>query len=78
MLEVDAYTFNPIYENSYLSQNIKKIEYEDLYQFQVLNVGAGANFNSLISNGIAGMQSVCVFPYFTSTANGGLKPIESF
>ena len=36
LLEVDAYTFNPIYENSYLSQNIKKIEYEDLYQFQVL------------------------------------------
>ena len=60
-----------------LSQNIKKIEYEDLYQFQVLNVGAGANFNNLISNGIAGMTSVCVFPYFTSSANGGLKPIES-
>ena len=36
-----------------------------------------ANFNSLISNGIAGMTSVCVFPYFTSSANGGLKPIES-
>ena len=77
LLEVDAYTFNPIYENSYLSQNIKKIEYEDLYQFQVNNIAAGANFNNLISNGIAGMTSVCVYPYFTSTANGGIKPIES-
>ena len=41
------------------------------------NIAAGANFNNLISNGIAGMTSVCVYPYFTSTANGGIKPIES-
>jgi hypothetical protein len=76
-LEVDAYTFSPVFEQSFLSQNIKKIEYEDVYQFQVNNVTAGSQFNQLITNGIAGMTSVCVYPYFTSTANGGIKPIES-
>jgi hypothetical protein len=76
-LDIDAYTFNPVFEQSLLSQNVKKIEYEDIYQFQVNGVTAGSQFNQLITNGIANMQSVCVFPYFTSTANGGIKPIES-
>ena len=76
-LDVDAYTFNPTFEQAYLSQNIKKIEYEDIYQFQVNGVSAGSQFNQLITNGIANMTSVCVYPFFTSAANGGIKPIES-
>ena len=43
----------------------------------VNGVTAGSQFNQLITNGIANMTSVCVYPYFTSTANGGIKPIES-
>jgi hypothetical protein len=40
-LYVPAYTFNPVFESAYLSSPIKRIAYEDVYQYQVINVGAG-------------------------------------
>jgi hypothetical protein len=76
-LYVPAYTFNPVYEQAYLSSPVKRIVYTDIYQYQVLTVGAGANFNNLITNGIAGIKSVLVLPFFTSTANAGISPLTS-
>jgi hypothetical protein len=70
-LYVPAYTFNPSFEQAYLSQNIKQIKYTDIYQYQVLNIGSGVNFNQLITNGIANIKSVLLIPFFTySTATG--------
>jgi hypothetical protein len=76
-LYVPAYTFNPVYEQAYLSSPVKRIVYTDIYQYQVLGVAAGATFNNLITNGIAGIKSVLVLPFFTSAANGGTAPIQS-
>jgi hypothetical protein len=67
-LYVPAYTFNPVFEQSYLSSPVKKIVYEDIYQYQVVNVGATANFNNLITNGIANIKSVLIIPYYSATA----------
>ena len=33
------YTFNSIFKQSYLSQNVKTVIYKDIYQYQDLNVG---------------------------------------
>jgi len=68
-LYVPAYTFNPIYEQAYLSSPIKSIKYTDLYQYQVLSVGASANFNSLLTNGISNIKSVLIIPFFSTTNN---------
>lgn len=76
-LNVPAYTFNPVFESAYLASSVKTIVYEDIYQYQVSGVGAGSTFNNLITNGIANIRSVLVIPFFTSTANGGLEPIQS-
>ena len=76
-LYVPAYTFNPVYEQAYLSSPVKRIVYTDIYQYIVQNVSAGGTFNNLITNGIAGIKSVLVLPYFTATANGGTAPIQS-
>lgn len=76
-LYVPAYTFNPVYEQAYLSSPVKRIVYTDIYQYIVQNVAAGGTFNNLITNGIAGIKSVLVLPYFTATANGGTAPIQS-
>jgi len=76
-LNVPAYTFSPTFEQAYLSNPIKKIVYEDLYQYQNLNVGSGSYFNFLATNGIANLKKVLVLPYYTSTANGGLEPYVS-
>ncbi len=68
-LYIPSYTFNPIFEQSYLSSPIKQIKYTDVYQYQVLNVATGANFNNLLTNGIANIKSVLVLPFF-STSSG--------
>ena len=67
-LYIPAYTFNPIFEQAYLSAPIKTIKYTDLYQYQVLNITAGTNFNNLLTNGIANLKSVLLIPFFSSTA----------
>ena len=69
-LYVPAYTFNPTFEKAYLSNNIKQIKYTDIYQYQVLSVGAGVNFNNLITNGIANIKSVLVIPFYSNNSAG--------
>jgi hypothetical protein len=78
---VPAYTFNPVFEQAYLSSPVKRIVYTDVYQYLVQNVAAGATFNNLVTNGIAGIKSVLVLPYYTGVANTGaitpMSPIQS-
>jgi hypothetical protein len=82
-LVVPAYTFNPVFETSYLSSPIKKIIYTDIYQYQIVNqISAGTPFNNLITNGIANIKSVLVLPFYTQGSssagvNGGLIPFQS-
>ena len=66
LLNVPAYTFNPVFEASYLSSPIKKIVYEDIYQYQVR--GVSSTFNNLITNGIANIKSVLVLPFFPASS----------
>jgi len=75
-LYVPAYTFNPQYEDAYLSSPVKKIVYTDIYQYQ-FNIGQGATFNQLITNGIANIKSVLLIPYYTADENVGLNPYQS-
>ena len=81
ILNVPAYTFNPVFEASYLSSPIKKIVYTDIYQYQVVNsIKPNINFNNLISNGIANIKSVLVLPFFSAsqtTDSFGYSPILS-
>jgi hypothetical protein len=70
-LVAPCYTFNPQYEQAYLSNVVRKVDYEDIYQYQVLNVpsnSSGGSFNNLITNGIAGIKSVLVIPYHSPVA----------
>lgn len=78
LLNVPAYTFNPVFETSYLSAPVKKVVYSDIYQYQIVNqITAGQTFNNLITNGIANIKSVLVLPYYQASANGGISPIQS-
>jgi len=76
-LYVPAYTFNPVFEEAYLSNPIKQIKYTDIYQYQVQNVAGGGvgQFNNLITNGIANIKSVLIIPFYSygnnsQTVNG--------
>lgn len=79
MLNIPSYVFNPIYEQAYLTSSVKTIVYNDLYQYQVIKVPANTNFNNLITNGISGIQTVLVLPFYNagtlpSTTNGLTTP----
>jgi len=78
LLNVPAYTFNPVFETSYLSSPVKKVCYTDIYQYQIVNqIAAGATYNNLITNGIANIKSVLVLPFYQASANGNLSPLAS-
>lgn len=69
-LYIPAYTFNPVFEEAYLSSPVKEIKYTDVYQYQVLNVGGGGSgqFNNLLTNGIANLKSILVVPMYSVSA----------
>ena len=75
-LYIPAYTFNPVFEQAYLSAPVKQIKYTDIYQYQVIGIGAGQTFNNLLTNGIANIKSVLLIPFFsaTTTAVAGINP----
>jgi len=78
-LSAPCYTFNPAFEGAYLANAVRKIDYEDIYQYQILSQSAGSNINTLVSNGIAGIKSVLVIPFHSPAAavNGSISPIQS-
>lgn len=76
MLYVPAYTFNPTYEDAYLSSPVKTIVYTDIYQYQT-SVNASSTFNQLITNGIANIKSVLIIPYYKASANNNVLPFQS-
>lgn len=65
-LYVPAYTFNPTFEEAYLSSPIKQVKYTDIYQYQVLGINTLSPFNNLITNGIANIKSVLIIPFYSS------------
>jgi len=75
-LYVPAYTFNPVFEQAYLSTPIKQIKYTDIYQYQIQNIlGNSGTINNLVTNGIANIKSVLIVPFFSATAtNSNITP----
>jgi hypothetical protein len=72
-LYVPAYTFNPVFEQAYLSSPVKQIKYTDIYQYQIFNINANSGtINNLITNGIANIKSVLVIPFHAAASNVAL------
>lgn len=63
-LYIPAYTFNPAFEQAYISSPVKAIKYTDIYQYQVL--GVQNQFNNLLTNGISSIKSVLIIPYYST------------
>jgi hypothetical protein len=68
-LYIPSYTFNPVFEQAYLSSPVKQIKYSDVYQYQVINVPAGTLYNNLLTNGISNIKSVLLLPFFSTTSS---------
>jgi hypothetical protein len=74
-LYIPAYTFSPTFESAYLSNPVKQISYTDVYQYQITNVPAGGTINSLLTNGIAGLKSSLLIPFYSSAVAGTGLPL---
>ena len=75
-LYVPAYTFNPVFEEAYLSNPVKQIKYTDVYQYQVLSIPSNSPFNNLITNGIANIKSVLIIPFYSQINTYGNLPLN--
>jgi hypothetical protein len=64
-LYIPAYTFNPVFEQAYLSSPVKQIKYTDVYQYQITNITTNQMINNLVTNGIANIKSILVIPYYS-------------
>jgi len=76
-LYVPAYTFNPTFEQAYLSTPVKQINYTDIYQYQITNVSANGMINNLVTNGIANIKSILVLPFYSSLAGSAVTNLKS-
>ena len=63
LMYIPAYTFNPPFEQAYLSSPVKTIKYSDVYQYQV--DGVSGSFNRLITNGLANIKSILIIPFLS-------------
>jgi hypothetical protein len=68
-LVLPAYTMNPVFEQAYLTNSIKRIKYMDYYQYPT-NITAPGQFNYLITNGIAGLREIVIFPFLSPVSGG--------
>jgi hypothetical protein len=72
-LYAPIYKFNPLAEQRYLSLTpTKKVEYNDVFQYQFNGIEKNAAFNFLVSNGLPNIQSVLVVPFISSSSNGAI------
>ena len=86
-LYVPAYTFNPTFEEAYLGSPVKTVVYTDIYQYTTPAIEGGGVFNQLLTNGIANIKSILVFPVYenmvastytyTGTTGGGQSIAKS-
>jgi hypothetical protein len=78
-LYVPAYSFSPVFEEAYLASSPKKINYTDVYQYQLTNAinADSGTFNSLITNGLRNIKSVLIVPFIHESAIGGKQQFIS-
>jgi hypothetical protein len=69
-LNVPVYTFQSVYESQYISNQVKKIAYDDVYQYQISNIASGQNVNQIVTSGLAGAKDLVMVPYFNKSAAG--------
>ena len=68
---VPLYTMNPTYEDQYLSLNPRKeVIYRDIYNYNALNVSAGASFTTLLTNGITNPKCLVIIPILNGSTAG--------
>jgi len=67
-LYAPCYTMTAQNEQKYIANRVKKIAYEDIFQYQFNNTSS--DFSFLVSNGLPGLKSLVVCPFLPQGSNG--------
>jgi hypothetical protein len=66
-LYVDTFTMNPVAESDYLTMTpTMMIPYNDVYQYQIVNIAAGSTFSQMLTNGISFLTGLLILPYYAA------------
>ena len=72
-----AVVFSPVFESAFLSTSVKRFEYEDFYNYNVVGRVGGSRITELLTNGVKNQTRLVVMPFLTAASNGGVAPIQS-
>ena len=72
------YEMSPAFEEQYFSiVPTKKILYNDILSFQVLNVQAGQSFFQILTNGVSRARYLLIVPQLSSVINGSAAAADT-
>ena len=70
-LYVPAYKLNPQYEEQlYSLAPVREISYTDLYNYNVVSIAPGGQFNAILTNGIVDPRYLVVLPFLSGSNSG--------
>ena len=61
-LNVPAYVLHPRFHDAFTAIGVRAVPYTDFYQMTVASQGAGSNVNAILTNGVAGLRRITIFP----------------
>jgi hypothetical protein len=69
-LNVPVYDLKPANESLYLQMGQKKVVYNEVLVYQLLNKAAGSTFSDLITNGLSHMKRLIIVPTISQNGTG--------
>lgn len=69
-LNVPVYDLKPANESLYLQMGQKKVVYNEVLVYQLLNKAAGSTFSDLITNGLSHMKRLIIIPTISQNGTG--------
>jgi hypothetical protein len=77
-LYVPSYTMNPVSMKELIGlKENHSFEYEEIYNYNFINVAAGGSFNQILTNGIVNPKALVIIPMVNSADNASIIPYQS-
>jgi hypothetical protein len=78
-MSIPAYEMSPIFESAYLAKSVSRFEYEDIYNYNIINRAGGTRITELLSNGISNQSRLVICPFLNASSNGtsAVSPFQS-
>jgi hypothetical protein len=78
-MSIPAYEMSPIFEAAYLAKSVVRFEYEDIYNYNIINRAGGSRITELLSNGISNQSRLVICPFLNASSNGtsAVSPFQS-